>query len=94
MVDPWTYFLVEEIIFPEESGGVTGEGAFGTANQPAGPPPEIVDHEEAARPAQDLPTPESDAGSPAAAAQLSAAEARRRLKGSEFSIDIDDAGLR
>ena len=29
MVDPWTYFLVEEIIFPEESGGVTGEGAFG-----------------------------------------------------------------
>jgi len=29
MIDPWTYFLVEELIFPEESGGVTGEGAFG-----------------------------------------------------------------
>jgi hypothetical protein len=39
MVDPWTYFLVEEIIFPEESGGVTGEGAFGMDDHPAEPCP-------------------------------------------------------
>lgn len=28
MIDPRTYFIVEEVIFPEESGGVTGYGSF------------------------------------------------------------------
>jgi hypothetical protein len=92
MVDPWTYFLVEELIFPEESGGVTGEGAFGTDDESLSrrdPRDTGVEHAEPVREAEPPPPPVEQAP-PRSQVRLSAADARRIIATAAYSLDLDE----
>lgn len=96
MIDPWTHFLVEELIFPEESGGVTGEGAFGLE---ASETPEAnfgsTPHSNAPSPgmrAGEAPTPRSAASGTRSQGRLSVAEARQLITSSNYSLNVDELG--